>query len=81
VIFAAAVTQAACADADATAYLVNVTIRPGYNFPNADAALAYGNDICETVVEGRVPSHYLHDRRGRSGRRRHQHDGSCPLKM
>jgi len=24
------------------AYLVNVTVRPGYNFANADAAIAYG---------------------------------------
>ena|SRR5256885_17016481 len=53
VIFAAAVTEAACGDADATAYLVSVTVRPGYNFPSADVALAYGNGICEKVVVGR----------------------------
>lgn len=35
--------------ADTVAYLVNVTVRPGYNFPSADAALAYGNAICERV--------------------------------
>jgi hypothetical protein len=28
------------ANADAVAYLVNVTVRPGYHFANADAALA-----------------------------------------
>lgn len=39
--------------ADAVAYLVNVTVRPGYNFPNADTALAYGYDICEKVRAGR----------------------------
>jgi len=37
------------ANADAVAYLVNVTVRPGYNFPNADAALAYGHGVCDNV--------------------------------
>ena len=41
------------ARADAVAYLVNVTVRPGYNFANADAALAYGHDICNKVASGR----------------------------
>lgn len=40
------------AHADAVAYLVNVTMRPGYNFPNADAALAYGYGVCEQVGQG-----------------------------
>jgi Protein of unknown function (DUF732) len=40
------------ASADAVAYLVNVTVRPGYNFPNADAALAYGHGICDKVAHG-----------------------------
>ncbi|ORV92142.1 hypothetical protein AWC11_09230 [Mycobacterium interjectum] len=40
------------AHADAVAYLVNVTVRPGYNFPNAEAALAYGNGICDRVRAG-----------------------------
>ena len=31
-------TVAPQARADPVAYLVNVTVRPGYNFPNADAA-------------------------------------------
>jgi hypothetical protein len=44
---------ATSAHADAVAYLVNVTVRPGYNFPNADAALAYGNGICDKVARGR----------------------------
>lgn len=35
--------------ADTVAYLVNVTVRPGYNFPDADAALSYGRGICERV--------------------------------
>ena len=39
------------AHADALAYLVNVTVRPGYNFPNADAALAYGNGLCLRVSQ------------------------------
>lgn len=33
-------------------YLINVTVRPGYNFPNAEAALAYGDAICEKVASG-----------------------------
>ena len=38
--------------ADTVAYLVNVTVRPGYNFPNADAALGYGNAVCDKVRSG-----------------------------
>lgn len=41
------------AGADATAYLLNVTVRPGYNFPNGDTALAYGQGICEKIAAGR----------------------------
>lgn len=41
---------AAPAGADTVAYLVNVTVRPGYNFPNADAALGYGHSICDRVA-------------------------------
>jgi len=40
------------AGADAVAYLVNVTVRPGYNFPNAEAALAYGRSICGDIASG-----------------------------
>lgn len=47
------VVAAASARADAVAYLVNVTVRPGYNFPNADAALTYGHGICNKVASGR----------------------------
>ncbi|MEE6176021.1 DUF732 domain-containing protein [Mycobacterium sp. 050134] len=45
-------TDPPAARADAVAYLVNVTVRPGYNFPSADAALAYGNGICDKVRAG-----------------------------
>lgn len=45
-----AVIGAAPAGADVVAYLVNVTVRPGYNFPNADAALGYGYSICDRVA-------------------------------
>jgi hypothetical protein len=44
-----AVALAPPANADVVAYLVNVHVRPGYNFPNADAAIAYGNTICDRV--------------------------------
>jgi hypothetical protein len=39
--------------ADTVAYLVNVHVRPGYNFPNAQAALDYGYGICDKVSAGR----------------------------
>ncbi|MUL45560.1 DUF732 domain-containing protein [Mycobacterium sp. CBMA293] len=42
----------AAAHADATAYLIGVNVRPGYNFPNADAALGYGYGICDKVGAG-----------------------------
>ncbi|AKK30383.1 membrane protein [Mycobacterium sp. EPa45] len=40
------------ARADDIGYLVNVTVRPGYNFPNADAALAYGHNVCDQINSG-----------------------------
>ena len=40
------------ARADEVAYLVNVHMRPGYGFPDADTALAYGNGICDKVTAG-----------------------------
>ena len=49
----AAVALAPCARADVVAYLVNVTVRPGYQFANADAALGYGYGICDKVSQGR----------------------------
>jgi hypothetical protein len=48
---AAAVSPPA-AHADPVAYLVNVTVRPGYNFPNAEAALDYGRGVCDRVRGG-----------------------------
>jgi hypothetical protein len=45
-------TTAQPAHADNVGYLVNVTVRPGYNFPNADAALAYGNGVCDQINTG-----------------------------
>ncbi len=47
---AAAVALAPPAGADSVAYLVNVHVRPGYNFPNAEAAIGYGNTICDRVA-------------------------------
>lgn len=47
------VALAPCARADQVAYLVNVTVRPGYNFPNAQAALDYGYGVCDKVSAGR----------------------------
>ncbi|OBH10395.1 hypothetical protein A5695_21985 [Mycobacterium sp. E1747] len=39
------------AHADAVAYLINVTVRPGYNFADADAALNYGHSLCDRVAQ------------------------------
>lgn len=38
--------------ADVVAYLVNVTVRPGYNFANANDAIRYGQTICDEVAHG-----------------------------
>jgi hypothetical protein len=48
----AAVATAPTAAADAVAYLLNVTVRPGYNFANADQALTYGHGICDKIARG-----------------------------
>jgi Protein of unknown function (DUF732) len=40
------------AHADEVAYLVNVTVRPGYNFANADHALTYGRALCAKMSAG-----------------------------
>ncbi|MDG4668058.1 DUF732 domain-containing protein [Mycobacterium sp. 236(2023)] len=40
------------ARADAVAYLINVTVRPGYGFRDAEAALSYGNRLCGKVFRG-----------------------------
>ena len=47
---AASIALAPPANADVVAYLVNVHVRPGYNFPNAEAAIGYGNSICDRVA-------------------------------
>jgi Protein of unknown function (DUF732) len=41
------------ARADAGAYLIEVTVRPGYNFAGAADALAYGYQLCDKVSRGR----------------------------
>lgn len=46
------VSGSATAHADEIGYLVNVTVRPGYNFANANAALAYGYGICDKIRIG-----------------------------
>jgi hypothetical protein len=48
-----ALSSAPRGQADVVAYLVNVTVRPDYNFVNADAAIAYGHTICDKVTAGR----------------------------
>jgi hypothetical protein len=56
------------AGADQTAYLVNVTVRPGYNFANADNALVYGYGLCDRIaaqrtygqIIGDIEAHFQH---------------------
>ena len=52
IVLAAAVGAAPHAHADPVGYVINVTVRPGFGFGNADAALAYGYGICEQVHKG-----------------------------
>jgi hypothetical protein len=49
---------------DVVAYLIGVTVRPGYNFANADAALSYGNGICDKVSQGRSYAQVMGDVKG-----------------
>lgn len=49
------------ARADNVAYLVNVTVRPGYNFPNAASALDYGHGICDKIAAGRTYAQIMGD--------------------
>lgn len=49
-----AAAAAPVSHADVVAYLVNVTVRPGYNFPNADTAVAYGNGLCAKIEQRRT---------------------------
>lgn len=46
---------------DVIAYLVNVTVRPGYNFANAEEALGYGQGICDKVAQGRTYGQIMAD--------------------
>lgn len=48
-----AVVVSPVARGDAVAYLVNVTVRPRYNFANAEDAIGYGRGICDKVAQGR----------------------------
>jgi hypothetical protein len=47
----AAVSTAPPSGADTVGYLINVTLRPGYNFPNAQAALDYGYGLCDRISQ------------------------------
>jgi hypothetical protein len=60
-VFALAGVSAPGARADAVGFLVNVTVRPGYNFPDADTALAYGHGICAKVDAGQSYSRVVGD--------------------
>jgi hypothetical protein len=61
ILLALTVGGAARARADAVAYLIEVTVRPGYNFANADDALGYGNQVCDKVSQGRTYADLIGD--------------------
>jgi hypothetical protein len=54
-------TSPPSARADTVAYLINVTVRPGYNFANADHALSYGYGICDKVSAGHGYAEVMND--------------------
>ncbi|CDO86156.1 hypothetical protein AWC29_29375 [Mycobacterium triplex] len=60
-IFCIATLLTPRASADAVAYLLNVTVRPGYNFPNADEALRYGHGVCDKVSAGHTYAQVMGD--------------------
>jgi hypothetical protein len=49
------------AHADSVAYLIDVTVRPGYNFANSGDALAYGQQLCDKVSHGRTYADVIGD--------------------
>lgn len=51
-LVAGALAQSPKSYADETAYLVNVTVRPGYGFADAGAALQYGYGLCDRMRSG-----------------------------
>jgi Protein of unknown function (DUF732) len=61
VTVAVPVAPTPCAHADVVAYLVNVTMRPGYGFANGDQALSYGHGICDKVSQGRSYAQLMGD--------------------
>jgi Protein of unknown function (DUF732) len=49
------------AHADSGAYLIEVTVRPGYNFASSTDALAYGYGVCDKVSQGRMYADLMGD--------------------
>lgn len=46
---------------DATTYLINVTVRPGYHFSNSADALSYGQHICTKTAAGQPYQNLIAD--------------------
>jgi hypothetical protein len=57
----AALHEAPRARADAVAYLIDVTVRPGYRFGGAEDAIAYGRGVCDKLGSGRHYSDLIGD--------------------
>ena len=58
-LLGSAATTTAHTQVDAAAVLLNVTLRPGYDFANAGDALTYGHGICGKVSQGRSYAHVM----------------------
>ena len=58
---AVALDEAPRVRADAVAYLIDVTVRPGYRFADAEDALAYGRGVCDKLGNGRHYSDLIGD--------------------
>jgi hypothetical protein len=46
---------------DSVAYLIDVTVRPGYNFADAGTALSYGQGLCDKVSRGQSYAELVND--------------------
>lgn len=64
ILLALAVSGACWARADAVAYLIEVTVRPGYHFADADAALTHGHQLSDKVSGGRIHADVIGDIKG-----------------
>ena len=61
ILLALTVAGTTRARADTVAYPIEVTVRPGYNFADAEAALGCGSQLCDKVSAGRRSADLIGD--------------------